>query len=193
MAPKMSIPRSILPHGRSDVLIRLLWLVLAAIHIAPMLRLGSVAIAGDLAAGRWISLVALTASLAFFALKTAGAPFLRLPAKANRGTALVLFLVACGLLHGNAKPQDWLEKTGYTAIAVAAAAGATTMASGRLRKRIGEFLKRARGGLSSSGVSAVLESLSGSVEQRVSLCWRGVLVACHAPPRAPPFMAGLRA
>lgn len=173
---------AVIPIGsKGDLIVRAVWLLLAAIHISPLLRVGGAMLGGELEAARWISLIALALSLAFFALKTAGVAFLRVRC---RWTALLLFLVACGLLHGNATPGAWLEKTGYTAIAMTTAAGASELVSRRSRRRTWEWLKRLQSALASQW--AAIHPCIDVLDECAAALWRRLLAASHGPPRAPP-------
>ena len=77
---------------------RLAWLALFAVHLLPAVAVGRRLIAGG-GASDWLSMALLLASMTLFALKTAGAPFLRLPA--SRAGRVAVLLVAA-LLHHDA-------------------------------------------------------------------------------------------
>lgn len=177
-----------------DLLMRVLWLALTVVHIGPVLRVASSAAAGELSAGRWISLVVLLLSLIFFALKTLGVPFLRVRC---RWTGVVLFLVACGLLHGNAKPQDWLEKTGYTVLVVGSVAGASESVRRAVRRRGRELAERLVGVVAAlaaliRGLAYLdaLRLLSRQVEVWGGLVWKWLEGDGDTSPRGPPACAG---
>lgn len=165
-----------------DLLVRLIWLAMAAVHIAPVLRLSGSALAGELNGARWISLAALLLSMGFFGLKTLGVGFLRIRC---RWTGLAVFLVACGLLHGNATPHDWLKKTGYTVLICGTVAGVSeTVVNVRVRRRLAGLASRWRGAL--TGTLDVLQRSFDRVEAGNVAAWMRLIIACHGPPRAPP-------
>jgi hypothetical protein len=197
----MRLPASILVKSPADLLCRSMWFMLGAVHIAPVYRLGSGMIAGELETAKWLSLLAITLSLAFFALKAAGVPFLRIQC---RWTGIIIFLLACGLLHGNATAHDWFQKTGYTTLAVATAAGThsvlrlsrksrpessgTEELGGRLwasaRRLLAELVRLVQRSIAAD--LAFHRRLIGAVEALAEDGPLGRILVCQAPPRAPP-------
>jgi hypothetical protein len=195
----MRLPAFILVRSPGDLIVRSLWLILGAVHIAPVLRLGSALFAGELETAKWLSLVAILLSLAFFALKTVGVRFLRIHC---RWTGIIIFLMACGVLHGNATSHDWFQKTGYTTLAIAAAAGTQgAIRLGRksrsaeagegwearlltsVRRLLAELLRLVQRSIAAdlAFYRRLLHAFEATVERRTLLP-----MAVQAPPRAPP-------
>lgn len=76
---------------------RFVWLVLVALHVGPLLRLGWSILASD--SGSWAALIGLALAQAFFLLKAIDVRWLRLPVR--HGSLIALLLMAV-LGHGPA-------------------------------------------------------------------------------------------
>jgi hypothetical protein len=128
---------SILAEG----IVRFVWAALAAVHVLPLWRVSGRLLHDGLSpssVGLWLVLAGL---LALFLLKSLGVPFLRV--RCSR-TALLALLVCFGLAHGDDAAQ-WAKDPAHAAAtwALAGTAGAVTLAHPVIRRRAGEFLKRA--------------------------------------------------
>ena len=105
------------------------WVLLLALHLLPTAAVARrITDSGGGAAGDWASLLLLVAAMALFALKLAGAGFLRLPASR---TGRVAVLLAVALLH-----HDALGLNAADAGVLAAPAAVLIVAEADLRRHL---------------------------------------------------------
>lgn len=189
---QLPAPKTLAIQSTGDVVARLLWLAMVVIHVGPLMRVGTFLLAGELHGARWISLIALVLSIGFFCLKLLGVSFLRLR---GRWTPVVLFLVACGLLHGNATPHQWLEKTGYTVLIASAAAGTSELTSRRMRRRLADAFNELSSRLRSLLAAKIddLRRVSERAETEAAALGARLVALMASAPRGPPVPVILRA
>jgi hypothetical protein len=121
------------------ILFRSFWAAILLVHLWPLVKVIGFLLAQPDNPAAWGSLLALLVAIAFFSAKTAGVRWLQLP---SRWTGAVVFLVACGLVHGErVDPHDPLK---ITTVAVVATTAATVLAI-RQRRRLGELLTNLAG------------------------------------------------
>lgn len=117
----MSARITILPQSRWCLLGRLVWLCTAAVHVAPLVAaIGKLWLAPE--TGLALRTAALAASLVFFASKVFGVRYL--PATERPVVGIVVFLLACGLLHNELRSTIVNEAEPYFIALVATVSGA---------------------------------------------------------------------
>jgi hypothetical protein len=158
---------------RADVLARAAWGALAAIHVPILLKSSAHLLAqpGWEHAGAWAVVVA---SLAFFAAKVAGTRVLDIRC---RKTAAIVFLVACGLLHGPVRERALTDHAPET-VAVLAAAGVAVVAAGRVLGRLQ--------GTGKVSLEALLAPMWAPIDDDRVLVTRAMTVVGQLVPRGPP-------
>jgi hypothetical protein len=161
---------------RADLLARAGWSLLAAIHVPVLLKSSAHLLAepGWEQSAKWAVVVL---SLAFFAAKVAGVRVLKVRCRAS---GAVVFLVACGLIHGPVREKASSDRAPEAA-AVLVLAGTGALAAAVMR----------RGGrLAGSGSSAAGAALLGPVwavidDGRAAVA-RSLTGLALAVPRGPP-------
>lgn len=112
---------TILPRSRWCLCGRIVWACTALVHVAPLFAaIGKLWDAPD--AGLALRTAALAGSLAFFASKIVGVRYL--PATERPAVGVLVFLVACGLVHNELSATIVNEAEPYVVAVVATASGA---------------------------------------------------------------------
>jgi hypothetical protein len=105
-------------RSRADWIVRGFWLALVAIHVAPLISVGSQCRAG-LSAVLLGKILGILLSMGFFGAKAAGARFLRVRCK---WTGAIVFLAICSLVHQNLREEVFAEPAAIVSVAFIAAA-----------------------------------------------------------------------
>lgn len=124
-----------------ETLARLAWVLLAAVHIAPLGRTAAALVREGATLHRVGVFALLVVFLSFFVLKACDVPFFRVRC---RKTSLVAFLVCCGLVHGadvaQAAKDPSYQAVAWTAVMTASAAGVATPEFRRRLRAFAEWL-----------------------------------------------------
>jgi len=161
---------------RTDLLARAGWSVLAAIHVPILLKSSAHVLAepGWEQSAKWAVVVL---SLAFFVAKMAGVQLLNVRC---RKTSAVVFLVACGLVHGPVREKALSYQSPET-VAVLIVAGTAALAIVG-RKRLGRLI----GTDAAARVSALLGAYWTRIDADRAVIARSLTGLTLAVPRGPP-------
>jgi hypothetical protein len=160
----------------AEVVFRVFWLALVAVHVMPLVAvLGQCAATGATGAlvGKGVGVLA---SMAFFGAKALGAPFLRVRC---RWPGAVVFLAACSFVHQDVRDEIYSDP----AVAITVAAVAAVAQAGRKRVWVG------LAGTGCDSLVALLRARTWRMLVEPALIRRVlILERVSAVPRGPPVM-----
>jgi hypothetical protein len=169
------------------------WGAVLALHVWPLAKvLEKLASAGAADGRLWLDVGLLVLAMAFFGAKSAGVRWLLMPAcRGGPWAGAVVFLIACGIVHGDrVRPKD---PATIAAAAVLSTAGAVeTVVRTRWPRTGGAGGSAGRGGRD-SWLSVLIAAVAGWLELGAPLGRASAGAVFGAMPRGPPATARRRA